>query len=113
MSLVSVPLGKCGGGVTVVVVVLTAWRKCQKVSLRGKLKSILYMQSCDATANTLKSPSTLVVKLIFSGSLLMVGFSAHTATISALYLVPPLRPLTLKALVEWVVVDMDMGLPAG
>ena len=69
------------------------------------------MQSYDTTANTLKSPS--IVKLIFSGSLLMVDSSIHTATISALYLVLPLRPLTLKVLVEWVVVDVDMGLPAG
>ena len=43
----------------------------------------------------------------------MVDSSTHTATISALYLVPPLTPLTLKTLVEWVVVDMDMRLPAG
>ena len=68
------------------------------------------MQSCDTTANTLKSPSTLVVKLIFSGSLLMVGSSTQTATISALYLVPPLRPITLKALVEWVVAASLMEL---
>ena len=58
--------------------------------------------------NTLNTPSILVVKLTFSGSLLMVDSSTHTATISALYLVPPLRPLTVKTLVEWVVVDMDM-----
>ena len=64
-------------------------------------------------ANVLKSPSILVVNMIISGLLLMVDSSTHTATISALYLVPPLRPLTLKTLVEWVVADMDMGLPAG
>ena len=62
----------------------------------------------DTTTNTLNTPSILVVKLTFSGSLLMVDSSTHTATISALYLVPPLRPLTLKTLVEWFVVDMDM-----
>ena len=43
----------------------------------------------------------------------MMGSSTQTTTISALYLVPPLRPLTLKALVEWVAVDVAMGRPAG
>ena len=43
----------------------------------------------------------------------MVEFSTHTASISALYLVPSLRPLILKTLVEWVVVDVAMGRPAG